>query len=678
MFKQPVNFIRSYAPAFSGLALLCLSCFSSPSLALSDQALFQHARESYNAKNEAALADDVAELNAQEYLLAPYADYWLMLLRLDKADSDEVQSFLGKYGNFPFAERLRGEWLKKLGKQQDWQLFFEQYTNYKREDIAVQCYALLGKSIAEGAGADIAAQTRKLWMTTADLPSSCSPLFDSMQKAGALTSDDLWERFRMALQNGKLPLAKSIAGRIADFDETDLKLLDIANQTPKALLDDKAKVVKTIRKKTVTTKISASFKTRAGIEANLFALDRLARSNVPDAAAVLGQMQYKFAADDRAFAWGRLAYHAARTHHPDALEYYALAKNTGLDKEQLAWKARAALRIQDWDALDAAISAMQSEQQQEGGWRYWKARALNERGFTVEANKILGPLSRERHYYGWLAAEDMESSIGNVEQEYKVTDAEVTAVASQPAIKRSLELQKLGMRWEAKAEWVWATRNYDDKQLLAASAYAMRQEWYDIAITTADNTKQLHDFNLRYPTPYRDLFRAAAENEGVDEAWVYGLARQESRFMHYAKSGVGAAGLMQIMPATAKWAAKRMGLDGYNNDLIHDLTTNVGIGTYYIRYTFEMMNGQAVMATAAYNAGPSRAKRWMGSEPMEAAIYIETIPFAETRNYVQKVMANAQMYAPRLGRSVSSLKSRLGVIPGTSKPELVVAETDEE
>jgi soluble lytic murein transglycosylase len=174
------------------------------------------------------------------------------------------------------------------------------------------------------------------------------------------------------------------------------------------------------------------------------------------------------------------------------------------------------------------------------------------------------------------------------------------------------------------------------------------------------------------------LFRAAAENEGVDEAWIYGLARQESRFMHHAKSGVGAAGLMQIMPATAKWAAKRMGLDNYHNDLIHDLTTNVGIGTYYIRYTFELMNGQAVMATAAYNAGPSRAKRWLASEPMEAAIYIESIPFAETRSYVQKVMANAQMYAPRLGRSVLSLKSRLGVIPGTNLPELVVAESDEE
>ena len=669
--------MRKYSLGYTGLVLLCYALFSAPVLAMSDQALFQHARESYNAKNETALADDVAELNEQQYLLAPYADYWLMLLRMDNAQADEVQNFLTKYGNYPFAERLRGEWLKKLGKQQDWQGFFEQYPNYKREDTAVQCYALLGKSIAEGAGADIATQTRKLWMTTTDLPASCNPLFDAMQKAGALTSDDLWDRFRLALQNGKLPLAKSIAGRIADFDEKDLKLLDIANQTPKTLLDDKATVVKSGRKKTAT-KISASFKTRAGIEVNLFALDRLARSNVPEAVEILEQLQNKLSSTDRAFGWGRVAYHAARTHNPKALEYYALAKNTSLDKEQLAWKIRAALREQNWDVVDATISLMPPEQQQEGAWRYWKGRALNEKGLTVEANKILGPLSTERHYYGWLAAEDVESTIGNIDQEYKVSDIEITAIASQPAIKRSLELQKLGMRWEAKAAWVWATRNFDDKQLLAAAAYALRQEWYDIAIATADNTKQLHDFNLRYPTPYRNLFRAAAENEGVDEAWIYGLARQESRFMHHAKSGVGAAGLMQIMPATAKWAAKRMGLDNYHNDLIHDLTTNVGIGTYYIRYTFELMNGQAVMATAAYNAGPSRAKRWLASEPMEAAVYIETIPFAETRSYVQKVMANAQMYAPRLGRSVLSLKSRLGVIPGTNLPELVVAETDEE
>jgi soluble lytic murein transglycosylase len=534
MFKLSINFMRKYSPRYAGLVLLSCVMFSAPVLAMSDQALFQHARESYNAKNETALAQDVAELNQQQYLLAPYADYWLMLLRLNAAENDEVQNFLTKYGNYPFAERLRGEWLKKLGKQQDWPVFFEQYPNYKREDTAVQCYALSGKNFAEGPGADIAEQTKKLWMTTADLPVSCNSLFDAMQNAGLLTSDDLWGRFRLALQNGKLPLAKSIAGRIAGFDENDLKLLDIANQTPKAVLDEKAAVMKTGSKKTVT-KISASFKTRAGIEINLFALDRLARTNVAEAVSMLEQMQNKLSSTDRSFAWSRVAYHAARTHNPKALEYYALAKNTSLDKEQLAWKVRAALRVKDWDVVDGTIPLMPPEQQQEGAWRYWKGRALNEKGLTVEANKILGPLSTERHYYGWLAAEDVESSIGNVEQEYKVSEIEVSAIASQPAIKRALELQKLGLRWEAKAEWVWATRNFDDKQLLAAAAYAIRNEWYDIAIATADNTKQLHDFNLRYPTPYRNLFRAAAENEGVDEAWIYGLVRQESRFMHDAK-----------------------------------------------------------------------------------------------------------------------------------------------
>ncbi|MGZ8258583.1 MAG: transglycosylase SLT domain-containing protein, partial [Methylotenera sp.] len=272
------------------------------------------------------------------------------------------------------------------------------------------------------------------------------------------------------------------------------------------------------------------------------------------------------------------------------------------------------------------------------------------------------------------AADELESVMGNPEDHYAPTDIEVTAIASQPAIKRALEFQRLDMRWEAKAEWVWATRNFDDQQLLAAAEYAARQKWYDIAIITADNTRQTHDFNLRYPTPYRELIHASASNENLDEAWVYGLTRQESRFMHYAKSGVGASGLMQLMPTTAKWAAQRMGIRSYSNDMIHKVNTNIEIGTYYMRHILDLMGGQAVMATAAYNAGPSRAKRWMASEPLEAAIYIETIPFEETRNYVQKVMANANFYAPRLGTKIQTLKSRLGTIPGSSKPEIITAE----
>ncbi|HSH54266.1 MAG TPA: transglycosylase SLT domain-containing protein [Methylotenera sp.] len=638
---------------------------SSHASAFSDEALFQHARESYAARNEIALAEDVSQLKAQEYLLAPYTDYWLMLLRLDQAESAEVVEFLAQYEDMPFTDRLRGEWLKKLAKQQNWTLFFEQYPHFQREDTAVQCYALLGQAQlghTELNDRSVAAQAKAIWLTTADLPSNCNQLFDTLQKSGVLTTDDIWARIRLALQDGKLGLAKTITTRLPNFDAANLKLLDRANQTPQLLLD----------KKTV------SFQTRYGAEVNLYALDRLARTKLDVAISTYGKLQGLFDVDDRAFGWGRIALHAARTHHPKTLSFYALAGSTHLDKEQLAWKVRAALRAQNWEAVQSVIAAMPAKQQEENAWRYWQARALKEQDQQVEANAIFSQLATERHYYGWLAAEELESSMSSPEEQYTTTDIEVTAIASQPAIKRSLELHRLNMRWEARSEWVWATREMDDKQLLAAAEYAARQKWYDVAIITADNTRQLHDFNLRYPTPYRDLIRHAAKDENLDEAWIYGLTRQESRFMHYAKSGVGASGLMQLMPATAKWAAKRMGLDDYSHDKLHDLNTNIELGTYYMRHTLDLMNGQAVMATAAYNAGPSRAKRWMASEPLEAAIYIETIPFSETRNYVQKVMANAHLYAPRLGTKIQSLKSRLGVVPGSGKPEIIETEDEEQ
>jgi len=669
LFKKRLDLFPSRYISKLCLALLLLS---GNVAAMSDQALFEHARDAYAKRNELALAEDVNQLNEQQYILAPYAAYWLMLLRLDQADNAEVQAFLTQYADMAFVDRLRGEWLKKLGKKQEWSLFFEHHQNFKRADTAVECYALYGKSQLEHQ--DVAAQVKKIWLSSADLPSSCTPLFDAMQQAGELANSDIWARLRLALHDGQLNVAKSIISRLPSFDKNNIELLEVAKQTPKLLLTNKTVNVRINNKKTVLK--TPSFKARDDIEVNLYALDVLARSNIDDAVAVNLQLQQQWSKPDAAFAWGRIAYHAARKHHPQALEYYAKAREASLDKEQLAWMARAAMRAHHWDVLLEAISKMSVEQQQEGAWRYWKGRALKEKSILVEANKILGPLSTERHYYGWLALEELDSVMNSPQLQYTPSEIEVTAIASQPAIKRAFELQKLDMRWEAKAEWVWATRDFDDKQLLAAAEYAQRQKWYDVAISTADNTKQLHDFNLRYPTPYRDLFRAAAVNENVDEAWIYGLTRQESRFMHYAKSGVGASGLMQLMPATAKWAAQRMGLSDYTHDMIHDLKFNVGIGTYYMRYTLEEMNGQAVMATAAYNAGPSRARRWMADEPLEAAIYVETIPFGETRSYVQKVMANAQIYAPRLGLPVQSLKARMGTVPGRITSEVILADVE--
>ncbi len=630
---------------------------STSAWALNNDELFAGAREAYKVRDEAALAEYTRQLHGQNYILAPYADYWLLLLRLSQADHQTVQDFLQRYPDVPFADRVRGEWLKQLGKRQDWQNFVDEYLHFQREDTAVSCYAVearvaLGESEALNSG-------KQLWHAAGEPPASCDSLFDRMQKAGVLTEQDIWQRFRLAMLEGKFTLAKSIVQRIPGFESAQLKLIDTVNANPQRVLD----------KKTI------SLKSRYGRELNLYALDRLARSQMDSALKHWTTMQPSFESADRNYAWARFALYAARKHDPAALQYYTRGSDATLDKEQIAWKVRAALRIKDWPGVQAAIAEMPVAQQQESAWRYWKGRALKEQQQIPQANAIFVPLSHERSYYGLLAEEELGPVMSEPPSFYKASEDDIKEVAAMPGIKRSIELQRVDLRWESRAEWAMATKDFDDRLMIAAAEIAARQEWYDLAIITADKTKFTHDFTLRYPTPYRDLVKSFAKEHNLDEAWVYGLARQESRFIIQAKSGVGAAGLMQVMPATAKWIAKRMGLDSYHNGMIHQLETNIQLGTYYMRHVLDQMGGQALMATAAYNAGPGRAKRWASAQPMEGAIYAETIPFSETRNYVQKVMANAYFYASRLGTRVQSVKQRLGVIAGTSSSVIPEDET---
>ncbi len=406
-----------------------------------------------------------------------------------------------------------------------------------------------------------------------------------------------------------------------------------------------------------------SSKTKFGRTLNLFAVDRLARSNVDAAVFAWKLLENAYDVEDRQYGWGRIALFAARQHNNAAIDYFEKAGKS-LNQDQLAWKARTNLRIKDWSALLVTINDMPSTQQDEQAWRYWKARALKEKKEVPAANAILVPLSHERTYYGLLAEEDLGDVLSALPSLYTPTEAEVTTIKNLSGIQRSIELQRFDMRWESRMEWMLATKDFDDKALIAAAELAARQEWYDLAISTADKTSFTHNYALRYPTPYRSIMKSQAKEQAIDEAGVYGLTRQESRFVSYAKSGVGASGLMQLMPATANWVAKRLGLGGYSNGMIHQQDTNIKLGTYYLRYTLDLMGGQAVMATAAYNAGPGRAKRWGDGDSVEGAIYAETIPIYETRLYVQKVMANAYFYAHRLGTTVQTLKQRLGVVGG--------------
>lgn len=232
-----------------------------------------------------------------------------------------------------------------------------------------------------------------------------------------------------------------------------------------------------------------------------------------------------------------------------------------------------------------------------------------------------------------------------------------------PAIRRAFALYRLEMVPEAFREWVFGLRNMDDRGLLAASQLAVEAGLTDRSIGTADRTLARHDFTRRYPIPHREALAAASQQFGVDEAMLYALIRQESRFNAEIKSRVGATGLMQLMPATARWVAKQIPVNNYRPALLTDPPTNVAMGTYYFRRVLTDL-GDPILATAGYNAGPGRARRWQDAKPLEGAIYAETIPFNETRDYVKKVMANAWFYRDRLTGQPASLRQLMGTVPG--------------
>ena len=618
----------------------------SPAWGLSADQTFAHAQNAYQSKNVKVLAEDASQLHGQNYILAPYADYWLMLITLSTSDKAVVREFLSQYADYPFADRVRGEWLKSLGKRQDWDTFFDELASFKREDLAVTCYVLEGRA-KKG---DVIALTegKALWMSTVEQPANCENLYDLMQTSKVLTQDDIWARFRLAMQEGKVALAKTIIQRETSISKAELKLIDTVYQNPQAALEKKI----------------IPFKNHLGRALNLYAIDKLARKKLDDGLNTWAKLMSQFEADEQVYMWGRLAMQAARRHDEQALSLYAKLKNSELDQDEIAWKVRAALLQRNWALILATIDDMQATQQEEQPWRYWKGRAYKAQNAIPKANSIFLPLSREHTFYGLLARDELGDVMAGAPINYVPSDAEVQAVKNQPSIQRALELQRLDMRWESRAEWAWAIKDYDDKQMLAAAELAIRQSWYDLAISTAEKTKFVHNFVLRYPAPYRETVQAFSIANGLDEAWVYGLTRQESRFVSYAKSGVGASGLMQVMPATAAWIAKKTGFSEYRQNMIHQTETNVKLGTYYLRYTLDLMSGQAAMATAAYNAGPGNARHWAPKKPMEGAIYAETIPILETRQYVQKVMANTCFYSNSLGTKSVSLKQRLGLIIG--------------
>jgi soluble lytic murein transglycosylase len=317
-----------------------------------------------------------------------------------------------------------------------------------------------------------------------------------------------------------------------------------------------------------------------------------------------------------------------------------------------------------------AIDLMSGEARQDPAWTYWYGRALAAQGEETGSRAYYLRIAGKPDFYGLLASEELGYVMTLPHVSYVPREEDVAAAGREPGLVRALELIRIGLRAEGVREWLFTLRGFDDAKLLAAAELARRAEVYDRAIQAADRTERVHNFSLRYPVPFRDVFREYAKTHQLDEAWVLGLVRQESRFVSDARSSAGAAGLMQLMPSTARYVAAKIGLRNYQHKRVIEVPTNISLGTSYLKMVLDQL-GHPVLAAAAYNAGPNRARRWRDARPLEGAIYAETIPFSETRDYVKKVTANAMFYAALLGKPPMPVKERLGTVPAREAGEPV-------
>jgi soluble lytic murein transglycosylase len=641
-------------------ACIVLSALAGAAAAQVDDKVIVDAREALRKGDRSRLAALRAAAVDGNHPLAQWADYWDLSSRLPTAQAAEIEAFYARWSGTYVEDRLRNDWLLELGRRRDWAEFGRDYPRFRmNDDREVGCYALLTQ---HQAGRDVTDAARAAWFAQREADDGCQLLASTLFEARKLKLADVWQEARLGIEFNRPAAARAAAGLVSPAT---------ARAAGEAI-DNPARYL--TRRPHPGLVASRELLTLAAM--------RLAGN---DPAAAAGQLEQPWAAeltaDMAAAAWGAVAKQAALKLMPEAFGWYQRAwslqhstrRPHAWSDDWLAWQARAALRAQvrpkeRWAQVLQAIDAMTPAAQADPAWVYWKGRALlarapagpegdAERG---RAHELIQSIASPLTFYGQLAIEDAGRQVTLPARPATPTEAELAAAGGTPGLQRALHLIALGLRNEGVREWNFTLRGMDDRALLAAAQLGCEREVWDRCINTSDRTRAEVDIAQRYPTPLRDQVVAAARAAEIDPALVYGLIRQESRFIMDARSHVGASGLMQLMPATARWTAKKVGLD-WRPELITDREVNLKLGTAYLKLVLDDFGGSAAMAAAAYNAGPNRPRRWREGAVVEAAAWAEGIPFNETRDYVKKVLANATVYAAVLGSApVPALKPRLG------------------
>lgn len=586
--------------------------------------------------------------------LEPWAAYWELNARLATASQGEVDAFLRKFAGTYQEDRLRNDWLLQLGKSRDFAAFDRYYPAFRmRDDAEVRCYALYSSAVLKGrVQEDDLAALREGWMSARDADNACPLAAGGMLAKQRIGEEEIWRKARSAAEGNRMGAARSAVGLIDSSASASVPAL-FAN--PSAYLQGQAD--------------GAS---RSGRQMAVLALTRLASAN-PEAAAQ--EMQAAWASRleprERDWVWGQIGKQTALNLDNNALNRFGQVRDVhNLSDDQLGWMARAAMRLGNWAQLRQAVDAMPRAMQAEPVWTYWRARALQgqfhlRQAPDQEAAGLYRRIAGNQGFYEQLAQEALGEKIRLPQPPAPLQPAEKAAARANAGLQRALHAYTIGLRSEATREWNYTTNLHqpggmNDRDLLAAADLACENQWWDRCINTSERTRGVVDMQQRFPMPYRSTVVARSQEIGLDPAYVYGLIRQESRFATAARSGAGAKGLMQVMPATARYTARKLGIP-YDGSL-NDLDTNVRIGTGYLKLALDDFEGSYPLAAAAYNAGPNRPRSWRNGPTMEGAVFAENIPFGETRDYVKKVLANTVNYALTLTGRPQSLLSRLGQV----------------